>query len=123
MKTMYFKLGNTGNYNYCARMSSDIGAIEITNIPDEETVNDILILLHKTGIWKAKSIEYSQLGEGKLIKRNTLTPTETKIAELIVSEKLTNRQLGERLGIAEGTIRTHVSRILVKLNLKSRKEM
>jgi len=49
-----------------------------------------------------------------------LTPTEQKIAELIKSEGLTNRQLAVRLGIAEGTIRSHMSKILIKLRIKSR---
>lgn len=52
-----------------------------------------------------------------------LTPMESKIAELIKAEELTNRQIAERLGIAEGTVRTHMSRILIKLNIKSRKEL
>lgn len=51
-----------------------------------------------------------------------LTPTETKIAEL-AKRGLTNRQIGMELGIAEGTVRTHISRILIKLKIKSRKEL
>ncbi|MDD5064971.1 MAG: LuxR C-terminal-related transcriptional regulator [Phycisphaerae bacterium] len=51
-----------------------------------------------------------------------LTPTEQKIADL-AAQGLTNRQIAERLGTAEGTIRTHMSRILIKLNIKSRKEL
>ncbi|HEY5585696.1 MAG TPA: LuxR C-terminal-related transcriptional regulator [Ruminiclostridium sp.] len=53
----------------------------------------------------------------------TLTPTEQRIADLIKQESLTNRQIAERLGIAEGTVRTHMSRILIKLNIKSRNEI
>jgi len=52
-----------------------------------------------------------------------LTPTETKIAELIKAESLTNRQIAERLGIAEGTIRTHMHKILIKLRINSRYEL
>ena len=52
-----------------------------------------------------------------------LTPTQSKIAELIKREGLTNRQIAERLGIAEGTIRTHMGKILIKLNIKSRNEL
>lgn len=48
-----------------------------------------------------------------------LTPTETKIADL-AADGLTNRQIAERLDIAEGTVRTHMSRILIKLNITSR---
>jgi len=52
-----------------------------------------------------------------------LTPTETKIADLIKIEGLTNRQIAERLGIAEGTIRTHMCKILIKLKINSRYEL
>lgn len=52
-----------------------------------------------------------------------LTPTEQKIVDLIQSKNLTNRQIAEQLGIAEGTIRTHMSKILIKLNIKSRVEL
>jgi len=52
-----------------------------------------------------------------------LTSTEQKIADLIKAENLTNRQIAERLGIAEGTVRTHMGKILIKLNIKSRNEL
>jgi DNA-binding NarL/FixJ family response regulator len=51
-----------------------------------------------------------------------LTPTESKIADL-AKQGMTNRQIAAELGIAEGTIRTHMSRILTKLRIKSRKEL
>jgi DNA-binding CsgD family transcriptional regulator len=123
MKTMYFKLGPSGMYSYCNKLSSGYKTVEVTNIPEEVTIDEVLVQLHKTAIWKAKSIEYDQLGEGNFIKRNTLTPTEIRIVKLIASERLTNRQIAERMGIAEGTVRTHISKILIKLNIKSRKEL
>jgi DNA-binding NarL/FixJ family response regulator len=53
---------------------------------------------------------------------NTLTPTEQHIADLAAQGK-TNRQIGQELKIAEGTIRTHISKILLKLKIKSRKDI
>lgn len=51
-----------------------------------------------------------------------LTPAEQRIAGL-AAQGLTNRQIAERLGMAEGTVRTHMSRILIKLNIKGRNEL
>jgi RNA polymerase sigma factor (sigma-70 family) len=51
-----------------------------------------------------------------------LTPQEQRIADL-AKQGLTNRQIAAELGIAEGTIKTHISRILTKLRINSRKEL
>ena len=51
-----------------------------------------------------------------------LTPTEQRIADLAKQGK-TNRQIAQELSIAEGTVRTHMSKILIKLSIKSRKEL
>lgn len=48
-----------------------------------------------------------------------LTPQERRILELI-GEGMTNREIGDRLGIAERTVRNHVTQILHKLGLKRR---
>jgi predicted ATPase/DNA-binding NarL/FixJ family response regulator len=49
----------------------------------------------------------------------TLTPREVQVAAL-VADGLTNAAVAERLGIAQGTARIHVERILGKLGLTSR---
>ncbi|GAB3463897.1 response regulator transcription factor [Streptomonospora sediminis] len=48
-----------------------------------------------------------------------LTPREREVLAC-VGEGLSNRQLARRLGITETTAKTHVSRILAKLDLRSR---
>ncbi len=48
-----------------------------------------------------------------------LTDQERRIV-LLVGEGLTNRQIGERLGLAEKTVKNHVSRLLAKLGLERR---
>lgn len=68
---------------------------------------------------KPDGTELNGLEEANL---KTLTPTESKIREF-AKQGLTNRQIAEQMGIAEGTIRTHISRILLKLKIKSRKDM
>ena len=48
-----------------------------------------------------------------------LTPRELQVLELVVSGA-TNREIGERLFMAEKTASVHVSRILRKLGVSSR---
>lgn len=48
-----------------------------------------------------------------------LTPTETRILAMI-AEGLTNRQIGERIHLAEKTVKNYVSTILAKLEVDRR---
>lgn len=48
-----------------------------------------------------------------------LTPREVEVLRLI-ARGLTNKEIGERLYISEPTVRTHVSSILMKLDLPNR---
>ena len=48
-----------------------------------------------------------------------LSPRELQILELIV-KGLSNRQIGDRLGISEGTVKWHVNAILGRLNVTDR---
>ncbi|HUH07110.1 MAG TPA: response regulator transcription factor [Egibacteraceae bacterium] len=50
-----------------------------------------------------------------------LTPTETRILEMI-AEGLTNREIGERIHLAEKTVKNYVSTILTKLQVSRRAE-
>ena len=51
-----------------------------------------------------------------------LTPREREVAAL-VAEGLTNPEIAGRLGIGEQTARTHVSNVLSKLGVSSRREV
>jgi two-component system response regulator DevR len=48
-----------------------------------------------------------------------LTEQERKIL-LFIGEGLSNREIGDRMCIAEQTVKNHVSRLLAKLNVSNR---
>ncbi|MBD2530998.1 response regulator transcription factor [Nostoc flagelliforme FACHB-838] len=51
-----------------------------------------------------------------------LTPREQDVLRLI-AQGLTNREIAEQLYIAEGTVKTHVTHLLSRLNLRNRSQM
>ncbi|HUR78886.1 MAG TPA: AAA family ATPase [Acidimicrobiales bacterium] len=53
---------------------------------------------------------------------DSLTDTERRIVEL-VTEGLTNRQIGERLYVSRRTVETHVSHVFSKLGMTSRAQL
>jgi NarL family two-component system response regulator LiaR len=53
------------------------------------------------------------------LTRDQLTPREQDVLRLVV-EGLANKQIAQRLGIGEKTIKTHMSRVLAKLDVADR---
>lgn len=51
-----------------------------------------------------------------------LTPTEKKILKLI-GEGLSNREIGEHLGVAEKTVKNHITALLSKMGLQRRTQV
>ena len=51
-----------------------------------------------------------------------LTPQERRILDLI-GDGLTNRELGERMGLAEKTVKNYVPTLLVELGMRRRTEV
>jgi DNA-binding NarL/FixJ family response regulator len=51
-----------------------------------------------------------------------LTPQESRVVAL-VSEGMTNRQIGEHLGLSEKTVKNYVSNVLAKLGMARRSEV
>lgn len=50
---------------------------------------------------------------------HTLTPTERKVLDLI-GDGLSNREIGEKLGLAEKTVKNHVTGLLAKMDFRRR---
>ncbi|HEX8918055.1 MAG TPA: tetratricopeptide repeat protein [Chloroflexota bacterium] len=78
-----------------------------------------------------QAVEYALGGDGRqdgmrsesrIPGQHALSPRETEIASLI-AEGWTNRQIAGKLGIAERTVDTHVSKILHKLDISSRTQI
>jgi DNA-binding NarL/FixJ family response regulator len=55
-------------------------------------------------------------------KLNSITPREQEVLRLI-SDGSTNREIANQLYIAEGTVKTHITHLLERLNLKNRAQL
>lgn len=65
--------------------------------------------------------DLDELLQPALTPLQALTPKEREVLALL-AKGLTNKGVAKELGIAEKTVKTHVSSVLSKLNLKSRTE-
>jgi predicted ATPase/DNA-binding CsgD family transcriptional regulator len=73
-----------------------------------------------------EAVEYVSRARGERKRPSagwaSLTPTECRVVEL-VAEGLTNPQIAERMFVARGTVKVHVSHIFAKLGLSNRSEL
>lgn len=51
-----------------------------------------------------------------------LTPSERKVLDLI-GDGLSNREIGERLGVAEKTVKNHITSLLAKMGMRRRTQV
>lgn len=79
------------------------------------------------GRWRGGQV-MSSAARRKAKRRGTtvlrdLTPRETELLRLLATEGLTNRELGERLGIAPATVGTHLDHLRMKLRVHNRVQL
>jgi DNA-binding CsgD family transcriptional regulator len=79
-----------------------------------------------TGLSLDAAVSYARRARGRRGRPasgwSSLTPTELAVVRL-VAEGLTNPEIGERLFISRGTVKTHLSRIFTKLDTANRTEL
>lgn len=69
-----------------------------------------------------KALFYSVISGGKAAKDGALTEREREITTLIKTG-LRNREIAQRCGLTEGTVKVHLHSIFQKLGVKSRAEL
>lgn len=72
------------------------------------------ILLDERTITKHKSLKDEPTAR--------LTPSEKRVVELI-GDGLSNREIGEKLGVAEKTVKNHITSLLAKMGLQRRTQV
>ena len=79
-----------------------------------------------SGLKPAQAVAYARRARGDRKRPTTgwdsLTPTERQVVEL-AAQGLTNPEIGKRLFIGRGTVKTHLSHVYAKLNVSSRAEL
>ncbi|MDT8912399.1 response regulator transcription factor [Amycolatopsis sp. PS_44_ISF1] len=93
----------------------DIKGVDLVSAVREVGAGRSLLDAHATAALMAK-LKEGQSGKGPL---GALSDQERTLLELI-GEGLTNRQIAERMFLAEKTIKNYVSRLLTKLGLQRR---
>ena len=79
-----------------------------------------------TGLTLDQGVEYTRRARGRRGRPATgwssLTPTELEVVRL-VAEGLTNPQIGARLLMSRGTVKTHLSHVFTKLDTTNRAQL
>ena len=79
-----------------------------------------------SGLTAAQAVAYARRARGSrkrpAIGWDSLTPTELQVVDL-AAQGLTNPEIGKRLFIGSGTVKTHLSHIFAKLTVRSRAEL
>jgi DNA-binding CsgD family transcriptional regulator len=78
------------------------------------------------GLPVEEAVRYGRSGRGERGRPNSgwpsLTPTERKVVELVV-EGLTNAEIGQRMFVTAGTVKSHLNHIYDKLGVTNRRQL
>lgn len=112
-------------------LKSEIGGYILKNSPAERILNAIRTVNAGGTVFQEDILKYvrDKIGDPSRAGRTDgselfreLSERETDIVRLI-AEGLSNRQIAERLFLAEGTVRNHISAILEKTGLEHRTQI
>ena len=96
-----------------------VAVLDIDRVGPRSGRNHIIAVARDDHVLTARVLERVRKGPEVNEELSALTEQERKILALI-AEGLTNRQIGERLFLAEKTVKNYVSSILAKLGLERR---
>jgi DNA-binding NarL/FixJ family response regulator len=106
------------------RRSMDFGASGF--IPKRfgiETLREAIGKVMKGDVWVPDDVDLSAAGDPDMTRLRdrlvTLTPQQVRVL-MMLSEGLLNKQIADRLGIQERTVKAHVTAIFEKLGVRNR---
>jgi two-component system, NarL family, response regulator LiaR len=79
----------------------------------------VVILGTAAGVWIARLLRKSRNLQEVPTKKFVLTPREQEVLQLL-SQGLSNAEIAERLFLSLSTVKTHVSALFVKMEVKNR---
>ena len=97
----------------------DIRGMELAQAIKEVGAGKSLLDNRAAAALMSKLRENTQADEPEDLRLRDLSPTERTLLELL-GEGLTNREIGERMFLAEKTVKNYVSRLLAKLGMHRR---
>jgi len=108
-------------------LQAGINGYILKNSPAERILSAIRVINAGGTVFQKDILEFirsriSMIRPEKNIFEMLLTPRELEIAELI-AEGLSNREIGEKLFLSNGTVRNHISAILEKTGLDHRTQI
>lgn len=98
-------------------LEAGVAAFVLKSMPGRDVVATVLAVAAGKVLLSAASLK--ALASNRDDPLHRLTPTERRVLDL-VADGLTNRQIGDRLGLAEKTVKNHVTGLLGKLELQRR---
>lgn len=108
-------------------LHAGINGYILKNSPAERILSAIRVINTGGTVFQKDILEFirgriSSIKPDKNIFEMLLTPRELEIAELI-AEGLSNKEIGEKLFLSNGTVRNHISTILEKTGLEHRTQI
>lgn len=108
-------------------LKAGVNGYILKNSPADRIMSAIRVIHTGGTVFQADVLEFirsrvSNRGTGKNLFEAMLSPREIEIVKLI-AEGLSNKEIGDRLYLSNGTVRNHISTILEKNGLEHRTQI